>query len=554
MVHKINLLIITTVALILGWQLLRVGYYPMHDDLQVMRVFEMRNCLNDGQIPCRWAMNMGDNYGQPMFNYYSAFPYYLGGLVNLLGFSAVDTVKILFLLSLIVSGIGMYFLMSFWVIPVASLIAAVAFMAVPYHALDIFVRGALSEVWGLSLLPFVLGGIVYLQKRQTWARLVFLALTLAAFLTTHNITSLLSTPLILIFGLFNLFLAKNKKQFFLFSLIGALLGIGLSAFFTLPLLLERTLIEQQGLISDYFNFHAHFTTLNQLFINTKWGYGPSKFGPDDDISFFLGIVQIGALILSPLIVWFSFKKEKYLGILAVIFTGVTFLGMFLTHGKSVLIWDTFKFLAFVQFPWRLLGMFIFGSAVLIGLFINLLPKKITLYTAAVIGVLLIVFNFKYFNFEKYFYWIDDNQKLSGELYNLQVRAAMLDYLPIGAEVPIDKAASGPVIKSGRAEVNYFDKRSNYFASEFDVQEEAVIEFPVMNFPNWTLYHNRKDIPFEFTDKNKLHAITIKLDKGHHLVQAWFEDTLIRKIGNVVSFISLLIVLIGFTLTYAKREK
>lgn len=544
------------VALILGWQLLRVGYYPMHDDLQVMRVFQMRRCLDDGQIPCRWSPDMGNNYGQPMFNYYSVFPYYTGMVFNLIGFSYVDTVKILFLLSLIVSGWAMYALVSLWMIPVAAIVAAVSFMSVPYHALDIFVRGAMSEVWALSLLPAVLAAVTYLVRKQTPARAVVLALLLGAFLTTHNLTSIISAPIILIYGLINLWLVGNKKRFFLFSLAGTLLGIGLSAFFTLPILLERNLIMQESLITDYFNFHAHFTTLRQLFLNLNWGYGPSKFGPDDDISFFLGIGQMLVLVMSPVIVWGSFRKNKQTGIVALFFMIITGIGVFMTHGKSVLIWDTFKFLAIVQFPWRFLGLFALGSAISLGFMINALPKKIILVCATILSLFLIVSNFSYFRFEKYFYWINDEQKLSGELYNLQVRAAMLDYLPNAVKkIPIEKASVGPIVRQGRAEINYFDKRSAYFSTEIDVSEdETIIDFPVVYFPNWTLYHNRSEQPFDFNYDNDYGVISIKLDRGHHLIQAWLENTTARWIGNGITLLSAFTIILWICLTYAKRKK
>ena len=93
-----KIIILFFVSLVVGWQLLRPGFYAMHDDLQVMRLFEMNRCFENGQIPCRWAPDLGQNYGQPLFNYYSAFPYYLGEAVHLVGFSFINTVKLLFLL------------------------------------------------------------------------------------------------------------------------------------------------------------------------------------------------------------------------------------------------------------------------------------------------------------------------------------------------------------------------------------------------------------------------------------------------------------------------
>src|SRR3989338_11121301 len=153
---KFNYLIILFISLVLGWQLLRPGYYSMHDDLQVMRLFEMNRCFENGQIPCRWVPDLGQNYGQPLFNYYSPLPYYLGEAVHLVGLSLIDTVKLLFLLSLFLSGIFVYLFSKEFLKRNSALVAAIAYMTVPYHAVDIFVRGALSESWGLALVPLVL--------------------------------------------------------------------------------------------------------------------------------------------------------------------------------------------------------------------------------------------------------------------------------------------------------------------------------------------------------------------------------------------------------------
>jgi len=39
--------------------LLRSGYYPMHDDMQAIRLMQMDKCVKDMQIPCRWVPDMG---------------------------------------------------------------------------------------------------------------------------------------------------------------------------------------------------------------------------------------------------------------------------------------------------------------------------------------------------------------------------------------------------------------------------------------------------------------------------------------------------------------
>lgn len=80
--HKYLLLIILF-SFLIALPLFRQGYITHHDDMHFIRVYEMRRCFDDLQIPCRWNPDMAYGYGQPMFNYYSVFIYYLGGTINL---------------------------------------------------------------------------------------------------------------------------------------------------------------------------------------------------------------------------------------------------------------------------------------------------------------------------------------------------------------------------------------------------------------------------------------------------------------------------------------
>ena len=103
------ILIIFILSLTVIWPLILPGYFSHHDDLQVMRIFEMKRCILDLQIPCRWVADMGYGNGYPLFNYYSVLPYYIGGILSfVLGF--LTSAKILFAIPLILGGIFMYLL------------------------------------------------------------------------------------------------------------------------------------------------------------------------------------------------------------------------------------------------------------------------------------------------------------------------------------------------------------------------------------------------------------------------------------------------------------
>src|SRR4030066_728885 len=116
----------------------------------------MWRLFRDGQIPCRWSPDMSFGYGQAMFNFYSAFPYYLGLLYKLV-FSAsfIGSAKFLFAASLLIAGFGMFFLAKELWGYLGGIVSLVLYTYAPYHAVDVYVRGALSESFALAVLPFV---------------------------------------------------------------------------------------------------------------------------------------------------------------------------------------------------------------------------------------------------------------------------------------------------------------------------------------------------------------------------------------------------------------
>ena len=148
-----TIILVLVSAILAGRHLLTPGYFIMHDDLQMMRQLEMEKCFKDGQIPCRWIPDMGYGFGYPLFNYYPPLPYWIGMLVRVIGFSFVDTVKIVFLISIIASGMSMYVLAKEFFGKYGGTLSAIFYIWAPYHSVDVFVRGAMNEAWALAFFP-----------------------------------------------------------------------------------------------------------------------------------------------------------------------------------------------------------------------------------------------------------------------------------------------------------------------------------------------------------------------------------------------------------------
>ena len=80
---------------------LRSGFFPIHDDTQVARVYEMAKGLSDTMLPVRWSTDLGYGFGYPIFNFYDPLPYYIGGIIEIVGFNALLATKIMMELGVI---------------------------------------------------------------------------------------------------------------------------------------------------------------------------------------------------------------------------------------------------------------------------------------------------------------------------------------------------------------------------------------------------------------------------------------------------------------------
>jgi hypothetical protein len=134
---KLNYLIVILTILFIPavWDLLQPGFFPMHDDLQVFRLFEFHKCILDLQIPCRWVPDAGFGYGYPLMQFYPPMPYYPMEILKLLGLGYFWPVKIMFALAFIVSGWGMFFLPKDFM--VNERISQPCFCLCPYHSVDL---------------------------------------------------------------------------------------------------------------------------------------------------------------------------------------------------------------------------------------------------------------------------------------------------------------------------------------------------------------------------------------------------------------------------------
>jgi len=553
-VNKKNIVWIVLLVLLIiptFWKLLRPGFFSMQDDLQAFRIYEIDKCFDDGQIPCRWVPDAGYRYGYPQFNYYPPSVYYVGAVMHRIGVQYIDAVKILFVLGYIVSALTMFLLVNSLLGPYPAFVSSLIYSYVPYKAVEVFVRGAMSEFWALSIFPLIFWAVYKLIKTGKKNYFIWFSISISLLITTHSLMTLIFAPIAVIWAVY--WICSEKKWKYISKVIlSGFLGIGLSAFFLLPVIIEKKFVHVESLLSGYFDYRAHFVSLYKLFISREWGYGSSGF-PKELLNLSTGMVQwvigIAAVILGVL----KRKKERKLASLLFVLAGVELAVLFMMHMKSSFIWAKLPFLWWLQFPWRYLSISIFLLSILAGLAVYLSSKaKYVLGSLAIAAA--IILNVGFFT-PKDWLNISDKDKFSGVSWEKQMTISIFDYLPIYAKLPpISEAPELPEVLDGSVNITDYQKGSDFQTGKFEVVDDAVIRLPLFDFPGMKVKANGEVIKHNHDDCRGeefcLGLISFNLPKGSYLVEARLTDTPIRKVGNYITLAST-IVLIWFII---RRKK
>src|SRR3989344_6764983 len=111
----IDYLLLAVICIVAILPLLRPGFFPIHDDEQVGRLFELHQNVISMHIPPRLSQNLGFGYDYPLFNFYPSFVYYVSEVFVLLGFGFIDSIKLMIGLGFFLSALFMYlFAKEYW--------------------------------------------------------------------------------------------------------------------------------------------------------------------------------------------------------------------------------------------------------------------------------------------------------------------------------------------------------------------------------------------------------------------------------------------------------
>jgi hypothetical protein len=542
-------------------------FFDAHDAPHtVFFLTEFDAALRDGVWYPGWATNQALGYGYPTFVFYPPLAYYAAEGFHLLGASKVVAVKWVWALATVGAGLAMYAYARRVMGRQRGLLAAVAYVYMPYHLADIYVRGDLAEYSVFVWMPLALLAFHNLAQRPTARRLGAAGLAYGALWLTHNVTGLVFTPFLAVYVLYRLLVEGSSWRARLgraaAALGGALLGLGIAAALILPNIFERAYILQEQWVRAGYDYAQHFVQPFH-FLSPAWGYAPGLPGADGGMSYQLGAVALILAIVAAVSALWRPARERSL---ILFYTVSTLLLLFFMLPLSTPLWEILPLAALIQFPWRLLALTSVTLAVLAGFALpDRLSRRSPRLDARVLVLALVLVLGSYTYTVPEYTPIPDSAE--GPLLTIEFELEYTDmrgmtawtqelppdsplvaqYLAGGdlvtAEV-LDPGASLEMIRAGGASDELWVRSDNGTA----------LRFYTYYFPGWRVYVDGERLPDEELRPETVYGLlTVDIPPGEHHVLLRWGDTPLRLTGKVVSLVCLGLALVLLVSPWRRKE-
>lgn len=540
------ILIVLLLGLLSALPLFHKGLIPTHDgEYNVIRAFEFDKTLRSGSFYPRWQQDLNFGYGSPLSNYYYPLPYYSSSLFHAFGLSFIDSFKAGLIGATFIGGLLFYlWIKSFWGI-VPAVVGSIFYLYSPYRFVDVYIRGSIGEIFALSLFPGFLWAITKTIKEKEKKYIVISSIFFALTILSHNILGYMFA----LFGIvYTFFLLKlEKKKYYIGCMTAFLLGLGMSAVFWMPALLEKPYVK--GL--EIFDYSKHFPELYQL-IFPSWGTGFSGIISGNEMSYQLGIANLVIIVLC--FVLLLKIKNKYDRKIITFFLTLFFIIVYLMHSSSLFFWKNIPLFNYFQFPWRFLSLEILIAPFLAGSVMFYLIKKwknlkfVYIVIFSMLAIALSISYIKpayYLNRDDSYYFSKanfmDGTNTPGNVFNTIWFKQNL----LREREKITRINGDAIILSQNINpIRYFFSIRSGSASSFQVNTAY--------FPGWEVKIDGKK-QFIAPDKNGLFSFV--LIPGTHSVRVELKNTLLQTFASWITILSTMSAFILLkTSVFAKIKK
>ena len=361
--NSLSLFAILFFGALLGWPGIWSGLIFGHDTLS--HLLMSRNFSNQfwsGDIYPRWLWQLNAGFGSPVFHFYGPVPFYVAACLKPLFSNDPEgwhQIGLAASMALILSGFSAYAWLRNISGEKAALAGAVLYMVVPYHlSIDFYQRFSFGELWGFVWMPLILLFVRGIAKHDNKA-IIGLAVSYSLLVMTHLPTTLLFSPLVLIYALWAPEYGARLQSFMRVS-AGMAVGMGLSAVYLLPALTQQGDANFDVMRSGHFLFQNSFLSLPESLFD-----GSRRFssGLARSMTLLLVVMLVVRLHSKKLTDDRKRREQQFWVVVAV----VAFMMML---GPSEPIWQLFPLFQKVQFAWRLGAIMTLATVAIVSLWVE----------------------------------------------------------------------------------------------------------------------------------------------------------------------------------------
>jgi hypothetical protein len=497
------------------------------------RVAALDYNISHGALYPRWMPEFNLGGGYPILGFYGPLSYYLVECLHLFGLSYPAAFAGALCLFVLLGGLGMY-LLAIDVFnqqqKVAAVVAATAYMYTPYLLTNVYVRGALGEIGAMALLPWIFWSFRRLLRADHPDRYVMPAiLSLAALAVTHNITLLLAPPILLCYMAIVARsrgpMRSGRTKWCLLAIVGAM---GISAFFWLPMTLER------AYLSDYLYREA----VRVQIAGHAWHWNDFL---DPHLLFYytmappfkLGLVQL-ALAIAGLILARRHDMEW------LFLAGAAICLSLFAGAWAAPLWLSNAILPTVQFPWRILSVVSLLLALLAGGCLLSIRRGTWRMAAGIALITLIVVaqrpTISSTRLPAEYDRLTPALLAHNEFSHGGMAQGDRDFRPLWAMDTIYQPAADIPVSPFRS---VMIQRGNAFGLEAEVvsTQGGPLRFTNLYFPSWHALLDGQTplVPYASTN---LGLLTIDVPAGQHHISVYVSDTPLEAWAERLSGLSL----------------
>lgn len=540
-------------TLIPSHSLFHAGAPYTHDgENHLARLANYYIAFKEGQWPPRFAPNLLNHYGYPVFNY----NYPLANLISLpfsvLDFSYVFTYKLI-IFAFVYAGLwGAYcFLSQHKFGTGAKIFALTTFALTPYLLVNINIRGNIGEVMAFALLPWLFYASEKLKEQSNKIidrPFLLLVLVLILFFLSHNIAALFGSSLLIFYAAFAY--GKNWRVWkkFILAFFWAFVAC---LWFWLPALAEKHLVTLDQVELNQ-QFAQHFLSLQQL-LDLTISFGFSRPGSIDDMSFGLGLLQLVLLLFLLIYLLLAGKKTPPRPLL---FGLIILLLLFGQLAISEPLYRLFPPASFIQFPWRL-ALFLAVPLLYVAAFLWQQLKPAFRYLL----LLLLLFQLgQFYRFQPIDYGY--KQDADYEFFTDTTTTAKenmprtFKYDGFADWQPTAQITQG----EGEMEVEFW--RGSKRQYRLDLLSDSLIIEPTAYFPGWQTKVKKLDETaakwqtVDYVDDEVIQGrVAYELSAGQYLVNSrFYQLSWSRRLGNTLSVGALLLLALASFRVWWPRKR